>query len=449
MIFIPYLLSCLLGCLLFRMLAGKETTNVFLSSILSLGLGLGLSSHLTFYSYVIFDNLNKTFVIAAHLILIAILFFLNRSSFHKPSFNFSFYKNPRAWLAIAVFITILIPLWMQARFYPFGGWDAWSCWNLKAKFLFLGNEEWKNIFDPALWRASPHYPLLLPLMSVWGWIFTKTPTYSVPLTNALIFTLLTAGLLFSALKIYSNTLLATISTLLIVTLPFFVKLAVSQYSDVVLSFYLFAALFCLFLSYTNENKKFILLSGLFLGFLTFTKPEGTVAGILLVLSSFIYLFLEKRKSKNLRKTFLIYFFIGIFMSILPTVLFQILYAPANQTFINGFTSLTHPITHSRIKITSMFFLIEPISDKWHGIWILLLGGLFLTKGKCLERDTRIFPMFLLIYLGVIFAYYLLNTYFEISWWLSVTFNRILFSLLPIVLFWVFYSLDKAAPKAKT
>lgn len=448
MIAFSYIISFLIGGLLLRALTRKEQTDPLLTFVLACGLGLGTSSHLTFYSYVLFDSLNKIFVLGVHFALLAALIFCNRPWPRVSRPSSVFYNNPRVWSAVVLFSLLCIPLWIQANYYPFGGWDAWSCWNLKAKFLFLGGEEWKNIFDPTLWRASPHYPLLLPLIHVWGWIFTKTASHWVPLINALIFTLLTAGLLFSGLRMHTRTLFAATGAALILTLSFFVKLTVSQYSDITLSYYLLAGLICFLISYAKDSKSFALLSGLFLGLLTFTKPEGTIAGALVVLTTLISLLFDRQKPKNKRNALLISLFSGFLINFLPTVLFQILYAPANQTFINGFLSASDPLTAERVKITAFFFLIEPFSGKWHGIWILLLGGLFLSKGRCLDRDLRIIPAFLFSYLAIVFFYYLTNTYFEISWWLSVTLNRILFSLLPLCVFWVFYSVGKMQSTAR-
>jgi hypothetical protein len=64
---------------------------------------------------------------------------------------------------------LAVPLAISAHYYPLGGWDAWSCWSLKAKFIFLGQENWKDVLSPGLWRSNTHYPLLWPLINVWFW----------------------------------------------------------------------------------------------------------------------------------------------------------------------------------------------------------------------------------------------------------------------------------------
>jgi hypothetical protein len=43
---------------------------------------------------------------------------------------------------------------------------------------------------------------------------------------------------------------------------------------------------------------------------------------------------------------------------------------------------------------------------------------------------------LLLYLGAVMAYYAVNTFFEIDWWLSTTLARILFALIPTIVLWI-------------
>ena len=440
---LPYLISFFIGCLLLRIIfyKDKEIPSGFFF-FLSTGIGLGITAHITFYSYVLFDGLNRGFILLVHILLLLLLILINLPSLEMRKISFSQWKTKNLKeLSIIILLAIaFIPLWIQANFYPFGGWDAWSCWNLKAKFLFLEGHDWKNMFSPILWRSSPHYPLLLPLLNVWGWILLKDPTYVIPLLNSIIFTLLTMGLLFCGLKIFTKSLPSILGVLLVLTLPFFTKLATSQYSDIVVAYFLLGGLLCLVLAYRRNKKSFLLLAGLFLGFLGFTKGEGMIATIILTLIVLFYFVSLRKRRNHIPKDFIFYFFAGLFLASWPTVLFQLLYAPANQTFINGFVSSTHPSNFYRLKIIMSFFLIEIINIKWNGIWILLLIGLSLAKERCFKKEAKIFFLFLIFYLPVVFFYYFLNTYFDIEWWLSVTLNRILFSLLPVVIFWTFYSL---------
>ena len=183
----------------------------------------------------------------------------------------------------------------------------------------------------------------------------------------------------------------------------------------------------------------MLLPGISLGFLSFTKGEGAAAAFTVFLLIICYLFYQRNRGGKTR-FHAAYFLTGLFISALPTIIFYIAYAPQNQTFINGFLSKAHPVNVGRLKIILYFLWFELINKKWSGIWVLLLAGLIIGGVKCLKKNLLIIPAFLGIYgLAVIF-YYFINTYFEIGWWLSVSLSRILFSILPVTIFWVFYSL---------
>ncbi|OGX05947.1 MAG: hypothetical protein A2Z88_02625 [Omnitrophica WOR_2 bacterium GWA2_47_8] len=177
-----------------------------------------------------------------------------------------------------------------------------------------------------------------------------------------------------------------------------------------------------------------------IGFLSFSKSEGTVAALLVTLLTGPYLLWSKKQDKSLLKKKFISYLLGFTATFLPTILFQVFYSPGNQTFINGFFSIENPSTIARLKMILAFLIVELQSGKWQGIWLLFFIGLILSKGKCFERSIRLIPLFLFGYLFIICFYYYLNTYFKIAWWLQVSLHRILFSLLPVMAFWVFYSL---------
>ena len=442
MIFLPFLISFAIGFLLLNLILKKENQpNLYLRMILGAGLGIGLSSYMTFGSFLFLNRLEPQIIINIHLLLLCALlfnriFFWGNNSFKFTTPKWSWQKSTLLILGVV----ILICVFKQALFYPYGGWDAWQVWNFKAKFLLLAEDNWHNLFSPELWRSSPHYPLLLPLMNVWGWLFTKNPVAILPLITSFLFTCLTAGLLCSALWERTKNIFSLLPTLLILTLPFYNLLATTQYCDIVLSFYLLAGITTLLEAQKHKKSYLALLSGIFTGLLGFTKPEGLIAalilGTLVVILTTGNIF-KKQNTFSLANTQL--FFIGFIITSLPTFAFHFLYSPGNQTFINGLTSTLKPSTWERLQIIFMYLGTELKSGKWNGLWFLILLGVLL-GGKKLWSENILVTAFLMLYFGLILAYYEINTYFEIKWWLSVSLNRILFSLLPLTLFWVFNSI---------
>ena len=448
MIFLPFIISGAIGYLLLGLLTKKTAPlNFALKVTLGIGLGLGLSSHLTFYSFLFFNKLEPQIIIAAHIILLISLIALRMGDpkagplppaaceagrvpqGQDPSLFFRKYLIPIVISIFAVLIIVLVII--QARFYPYGGWDAWQVWNFKAKFLLLSGDNWKDLFSPELWRSSPHYPLLLPLINVWAWLFTNKPLDVVPMITSVSFTFLTIGLMCSALWQRTKNIFSLLPGFLLLTLPFFNLLATTQYCDIVLSFYCLAALVTL--------QEYKLVSGVFTGCLAFTKPEGMVAAMIICAIAFI---LTIRNFKDLWP-----FIWGLIAALLPAVAFHVLCSPGNQTFVNGLTSALKPATWERLQMIFGFLSVELTSNKWNGLWLLLLLGIVL-GGKNVWTKNKITAGFLVLYLAVIIAYYEVNTYFEIKWWLSVSLNRILFSLLPLFFFWVFSGILPSSEKKR-
>ncbi|MFH1359655.1 MAG: glycosyltransferase family 39 protein [Candidatus Omnitrophota bacterium] len=440
---LPYMISFLIGYLSIDMIfRDKDDLNFFFHLFATLGLGLALSSQIAFYSLVIMNEFHKGFVIVGHLGLLMILagirYYLSKID-GRPFFIF---KRPCRYdiLSVSLLALGIVPAVAFAGSYLMGGWDGWAVWNFKARFLVTAGQDWQNLFDPVLWRTSPHYPLLLPLMNAWAWTFSDDTPYLVPFVTSMVFTFATAGLLFSGLRLFVKNLPSTLAALVLLTAPIVVQMGTSQYSDIVLSYFLLASCLCLATAKLKNQLSFSLLSGLFLGFLSFSKDEGLVlAGILLILGIF-YLGGWSRRGILSCPQKVIGFLVGCFISSLPTLLFKLVYAPANQTFINGLVSVTKPSTLFRFKMIMSFLAVELSQQLWNGLWIVVLIGVFLSLPRCVSKKISILPLLLLAYLSVVIVYYFTNTYFDIKWWLSVSLRRILFAILPVFLLWIFFSL---------
>jgi len=438
---IPYMISILTGFFALQIFYRRKEYLFSLHHLfLAGGLGLGLNGTLTFFSFIIFNQLNKTFILSINLTLLFVLFI----TFIILLKNKKFSNHPILPLhkenlfSLITLMIISFPLWYMMNFYVHGGWDAWSTWNLKAKFLFFGAENWDHLFSPLLWRTSPHYPLLLPLINVWGWLFLTDPIWKIPIMTSFLYTFFTVGLLYTSIRTLMRSWTAFIPVIVLLSMPYFLKMALSQYCDIVVSFYLLASILCLFQAKVENCKISSLLSGLFLGFLSFSKSEGLMAALLIIALSFPYL-LWKNQSKDKFK--MVQFFLtGAAVTLIPVVLFHMFFSPGNQTFINGLFSTQRPITLHRFQIIPSYTFMEFINPGWNGLWIVLLVASFCGWKKGFSRDLLIIPVFIGLYMGLIWFYYLINTYFEIMWWMQVTLNRILFTLIPVVIFWVMTAL---------
>jgi hypothetical protein len=437
---LPILLSSLTGYLALRLILRKAAPPLMLLIFLGASAGMGVSAFIVFSSLVILGQLVIGYVIALHLILLLALgsltFFLIPAGQRLPLDEIKV-SDVAGALVLAAFS---IPVVIHAQLYPYGGWDAWSCWNLKARFILLGGEQWKNMFDPILWRSNVAYPLLVPALNVWGWCFAKNPLWLTPLINSCIITFITAGTLMFAIKKIAGRLHALLAPAWLLSIIFVVKLASSQYSDLMVGNYFLTSIVAFLYFQKTSARGWLVVMALALGALSFTKSEGLVLAIITALAVALLRALTAKTRAELKSETPVFLF-ALAVAFLPTMIFQAFFAPDSHTFINGFSSAVKPTSPERLKAVFVFFRMEIVSGKWNGFWALSLASLLLSWGKCFRKELLIIPVVLGVYLLSIIGVYWMNTFFEILWWLGSTLNRILFSLTPAVILWVFLSLE--------
>lgn len=460
LLYIPFAVATFMGYLLVELLfAGQSRPPFMLRLLLGAAAGLGLCAALTFTSFIFFDHFKRAYLVAASAVLTAALAGGHVYAFMR--FKDAFWKtgkfDPTQFAFFAALAVLSVPFWYLVHFYAYGGWDAWAAWNLKAKFLFLGGTQWEGMFDDKLWRSSPHYPLLLPLMNVWGWLFQKEPVFQGPCFTAFYTTMVLVGTLVYGLWVITKTRFAILAAPMLLLMGFYVKLSLSQYADNIVGLYLLAGVVCLVLARLNNQAAYAALAGFFLGTMSFAKNEGLLAALSILVLAVPYIYWKNPAEK--RHRLVIGLCAGAAIGFIPFIVFSMLYAPESLTFVNGFTSQAQPVTGLRVKTILGYYTMEvgsPIwrifapfieglekadfADKWNGIWIVLGVSLLMGVKHCLARRQIIIPVFLILYMSAVTFYYIMNTYFPIEWWLQVTLHRIISALLPTVIFWAFLSL---------
>ncbi len=437
--FLPSAISFFQGYLLIRLLLNPCHCPRLPWPIFAGGLvGMGLSGLLTFTSLLLFNQIIPAYVIFINLMALALFFFLATrwSTTDNPLMSLRGIR----WRDLAVLLALgllTLPTVIHSFQYPYGEWDAWGCWNLKARFLFLGGTQWTGIFNAAMWHANPSYPLLLPLINVWSWCFGGTTTYLAPLANACLITFLMAGLLYFSLEeLTKRSLWPLFATALLILPPSKVILTSSQYSDLIMGAFLLLA-FAGFLFFKKTlNKGFLQISILALGLMSFTKNEGLALSIISLVVLTLSILLDRPARtyvlKNIRPILL-----TLTAAFLATVLFQLLYALNSHLLAKGLILSEEPASLERLKTVLTYFCQELVNRKWYGFWILTALGILLGRSRALRNDLWIFPVILTSYLGLTLGAYWITTFIDIRWWLSVSLYRILFTLTPSVVFWLF------------
>jgi hypothetical protein len=199
------------------------------------------------------------------------------------------------WYLTALFvlaIVVALAIFLGAVAYnPDGDEGAWSIWNMRARFLFRGGALWRNAFSNDLRWTHPDYPLLLPGLVALCWKLSGQESTDAPVAIAFLFALGTTGLLTTTLGALRGKTHALMAGTLLLGTASFVALSAALYSDVPLSFYILAALalICLQDRYP-EDPRFSALAGLMAGFAAWSRNEGMIFVVSLIVARAIALY---------------------------------------------------------------------------------------------------------------------------------------------------------------
>ena len=218
-------------------------------------------------------------------------------------------------------VVLLIAIYAEVtrvRAFPHGdGWDAFTIWNLHARFLFLGVAHWRDGFTALVGGSHPDYPLLLPASVAHFWTFLGHDDARVPAVIGMVFTFATAGVLFAALAVVRGRVPAMMAAIALLSTPFFIEQGADQYADIPLSFFFLATvvLLCFFdghsgAGYSGDDQsrddhvtKFVpsyspgllVLAGFAAGFAAWTKNEGILFLFAIALSRVVIFVLRRRR----------------------------------------------------------------------------------------------------------------------------------------------------------
>jgi hypothetical protein len=209
---------------------------------------------------------------------------------------------------------------------PHGGWDAWSIWNLRAKYLAGPGATWKYAVSPLLSDTHPDYPLLQSSFIALLWKGSGGSAPFAPIATALLFLASTLGLLVSALALLRSTSAAWLAGLVALTNTSYLLQPATQYADVPLSFYYLAALVLVFLARAAGRPALLVATGLFVSCAACTKNEG-IAFLACVLVCYP---LAGWRSRGLGPTLAawLHLLLGALPGLLLTALFKLVLAPA-------------------------------------------------------------------------------------------------------------------------
>ncbi len=175
---------------------------------------------------------------------------------------------------------------------PFGEVDAIYIWTLRARLLFSGGDYWRELFNQIVFPGSTGgYPLLLPSTIARFWTYWGEDSQIVPAAVACFFTFAIIGLGLAALTILRARSQGLLAGIVLAGTSFLIAHGATQYADVPLAFYFMATFVCCALYDKAEVRKpsLLILAGLMAGLAAWTKNEGGLFVLVVVLARLVVL----------------------------------------------------------------------------------------------------------------------------------------------------------------
>jgi hypothetical protein len=326
---------------------------------------------------------------------------------------------------------------------PDGGWDAWNIWNLRARYLFGLDAEWRQAFAPIF--RHPDYPLMLSGTIARCWNFLADGPLWVAYGVAMGFTLATLVLLTAGVARLRGANQGWLAGLALLGSVAFLQHGASLYADVPLSFFFLAALLLLAIhdSEGNSSPRLLVLAGLAAASAAWTKNEGLL---------FLAAVLVVRALAACRRGG-VHAMLGELGSLLtgaaPVLAVVLLFKASVKTqndIVAGQdwkTIIPSPADIGRIGMILKGFA----GGFWHvgkALWIIFfLGFAMLGRdgNRCTPALARLLAVVALMLGGYICIY--LRTPYDLAWHLETSVDRLVLHLWPSLLLWVFLAMNDA------
>jgi hypothetical protein len=325
---------------------------------------------------------------------------------------------------------------------PHGDWDAWAMWNLKARFLFLGGDQWRNLFSVNS-RLHLDYPLLLPGFIARCWSYVGDDPVVVPAVVATVFTFSTVGLMYSALSVLRGKSQGFLAGIMLLCNPTFLREGAKQYADVPLGYYILLTTILVILQGRENKKSFLTLAGLSAGLAAWTKNEGVLFLAAFAVAHFATT-IYTQGIRNYLSQFMKLSY-GLFPVLAVLLFFKWWYAPPSDVVLaEGIgPALEKVFQASRHIVIIRYILVE----------FILFGGLLLVfywglSGLRMEKSEIVSIIFSLIILSIMMAgYYViyLTTAHPLDWHLGTSVRRVLLQLWPSFIFTFFLAVPSWEP----
>jgi hypothetical protein len=357
----------------------------------------------------------------------------------EPSNESRFARTLAIVFFIALLSTTVILVFISLR-KPHGDWDAWAVYNMKARFLFRAGEHWRDVFSKPMEWAGPDYPLLIPTALAATWTLMGKETLVVPALVAMLFTLATIGIATCAVSALRGKTQGFLAGLILMGTAFLTTHGANQYSDIPIGFFFLATLALIHLQdeFANSDCKFLVLAGLTAGLSAWTKNEGFLFLIAVLVSRFLVTVPRngwKTYLKDVRP-----FAAGLLPVLLVVIYFKLtisarsylLAPPEGPSFIAKLADIARYRT-----IIDFFVRLGLAFGNWPTSIVPLLAFYLLLLGIRIPEKQRATIAGSLIGLGIMLAGYFMVYVMsprDLEWHLTTSLDRLYSQLWPSFIF---------------
>jgi hypothetical protein len=416
--------------------ANEKLSSLLMKFAIGIPLGMGIVSVLLFFAKWAALN-NQTYIVIELTIVIVVVIatvLVRGNPFKGILFdvNTSHLKQDKGIILIlaSAIIISLFSFFTTVLRYPHGREDAWSNWNLIARFIYH-SDDLSNAVDYIAASTFPGYPFMIGLDVATGWIFLNSATTRIPIVLAGLFTISIPAILFLGLLKNKGIQIASIATIIVMG-PWLSQSGASLMSDVPMAAYYLGASVLISFYYCDEEPGLATLAGLLAGFSSWVKNDGIP---FLLITSGIMLLISFRK-RNVAGV--IGFALGLALPLAAVFTYrEFLAVPGNiVTSVNDM--LPRLLDPARFQ-TVLFFFIEQtyyFGSPAHAYTLILLAILII-GGVDIGNENALFiaSIFLMQY-AAYFAVYMI-TPLTLTWHLNTSMSRVFVHIAPLLAFSVF------------
>jgi hypothetical protein len=349
--------------------------------------------------------------------------------------------------AVAVSIAAFV---LYARQTPHGSYDAVAIWTSRARLLHRGTD--LPAMLSSLRYAHPDYPLLLPGSLAAQFALAGSESRAIAQATGALFTLAAAGAVFASVRSFGGARhWAVLGGALALTTPAFLLWGSAQCADLPLAYVLLLAATALAAQTTDDPALPIPppVAGFLLGLLAWTKNEGMVLTLVLLVVVGVFAVVQRR-----RQTAPLRVLSGALPLWLAVLLFRWVWAPRTDLHHFGADLWSRLLEPERWLFVAAAFRdrLDPRVgfEGWGIVWPI--AGLALLVwalgGRRTEDPLRFMLWCLPLCWGAWFLVFV-GTPLDLAWHVRTALDRLILQLLPLTLAAGFAAAASTRPRSTT